>query len=346
MPVAKIKTAALALLSLLVCFSLSGCEQGQAERDARATQVAANSPLEARPTAYSADNFAPLGTFDSLSYISPPGVADFLNTGTIVDRQFLDLDGDHAPEALITLAYDNPAGGDPLLNMVVAKYYSNTVPSADLTVTPTPNSSRGIDLYGWAPLWPNYLLNTPTPLPTSGPTDTPLPTYTPRPTDTPKPTATATATPGGPSPTSIPPTATDTPMPTSQFSPTLGPTFTPTPTPTPKPTLTSAQLAAFVAIGQPLPLPLAQQGHPLTGGPAVFGLRYTSGGQYHLKLWAWQRDNASALKFNGQGNTLTSSQPINIVDLQNNGNYVVATSDTAGKLQVWRWNGQQFSPQP
>ncbi len=343
MPVIKIKTAPLALLFLLVCLSLSGCDQGQAERDARATQVAANSPLDAQPTAYSAANYAPLSSFESLNYISPPGAAAYLSPGTIVDRQFLDLDAANAPEALLTIAYDNPAGGDPLLNMVVAKYYSQTEVLSDTTVTPTPNSSRGIDLYGWAPLWPVYLLYTSTPEPTSGPADTPLPTYTTAPTSTPKPTATPTSTPGGPSPT---PTATDTPTPTPRFSPTLGPTYTPTPTDTPRPTLTSGQLAAFVAVGQPLPLPLAQQGHPLTGGAAVFGLRYTSGGQYHLKLWAWQHDTANPLKFNGLGDTLTSSQPINIVDLQSNGKYVVATNDAAGKLQVWRWDGQQFSLQP
>lgn len=343
MPVLKIKTASLALLLLLVGLSLSACDQGQAERDARATQVAASLPFNAQPTAYSAANYAPLGSFEPLDYISPPDTAAFLNTGTIVDRQFIALDGDNAPLALLTLAYDNPAGGDPLLNVVVVKYFSQTDTISDTTITPTPNSNRGFNLYGWAPLWPNYLLNTPTASPTGGATDTPLPTYTTAPTSTPKPTATSTATPGGPSPTNTP---TPTLTPTPRFSPTLGPTYTPTPTNTPRPTLTSGQLAAFTAVGQPLPLPSDQQGHPLTGGPAVFGLRYINGGQYHLKLWAWQNDNANPLKFNGQGETLTSSQPITIVDLQNNGKYAIATSDTAGKLQVWRWDGQQFSLQP
>ncbi len=342
MSVRKIKTPALALLLLLVGLSLSGCDQGQAERDARATQVAANSPLDAQPTAWSEANFAPISVFEPLNYISPPGAAAFLSTGTVVDRQFLALDSGNAPQVLLTLAYDNPAGGDPLLNVVVAKYYSQT-DTSDMTVTPTPNSNRGFDLNGWAPLWPTYLLDTATPQPTDGPSDTPLPTYTTAPTSTPRPTATVTDTPGGPSPT---PTATPTLTPTPRFSPTLGPTYTPTPTDTPRPTLTSEQLATFVAVGQPLPLSLAQQGHPLTGGPAVFGLRYTSGGQYHLKLWAWQGDNANPLKFNGLGDTLTSRQPINIVDLQSNGKYAVTTSDTAGKLQVWRWDGQQFSLQP
>ncbi len=343
MPVIKIKPAALALLLLIVVISLSGCDQGQAERDARATYVAANSPLDAQPTVYSAANYAPLSSFEPLNYISPPGATAFLSTGTIVDRQFVALDRGNAPQVLLTIAYDNPAGGDPLLNMVVAKYFSQTEVLSDTTVTPTPNSALGFDLYGWAPLWPTYLLNTPTAQPTGGPSDTPLPTYTTAPTYTPKPTATATATAGGPSPT---PTPTDTLTPTPRFSPTLGPTYTPTPTDTPRPTLTSGQLAVFVAVGQPLPLPLEQQGHPLTGGPAVFGLRYTSGGQYHLKLWAWQNDNANPLKFNGQGEALSSSQQISIVDLQSNGKYAITTNDAAGKLQIWRWDGQQFSLQP
>ncbi len=346
-------------LALSLALLLGGCDVRDQQQEARDAATLNTSPLLVRPTAYSEAAFRPLLEFDPLNYLLPPRLVSYLPSGKLEASSFADLDGNGAPEVIHTSSFLNPGGDERLLQVQVIAYY-----------TPT----EGGGLSGWLPVWPSASRELLTPEPQ--PSDTPAPpTGTTAASATASRTASATASrtatltatasrtsevsstaelSGTTATATATSTRTATPQPPTPYY-TAIPTDTPTAEPTASPPmlvtaspflpLTVAQRAVFGAVGIAEPLDYSVQGAKLLAdGRAVFGLRWhtKADGKHHLKLWAWQNNDATALKFAGAGD-LASATQIEIADPFADGHYTLTTSDDAGKLQAWRWDGQQFN---
>lgn len=305
------------LAGLCLVLLLTGCDVSLKQQNREAT-VLTTSPLLARPTPYNEREFRPILEFDPLNFVLPPRPVAYLPSAQLEDSTFANLDGDPAPEVVHTISYNNPGSSDRLLQIQVIKYFTATE-----VLSATATAEAAVQAYqGWVPVWPPALVELLTP--------EAEPSVTPTSNATALPTVTGTP----------PATATDTAFPDDEQ-----PTATPLGTRTPTPPLTAAQLANFAAVGQVDPLPYEVQGLRLLGDQrATFGLRYrTQDGQHHLKMWAWDgQRTATPLKFAGQ-DQLASANQIALTDPLGDGRYAVVTTDAAGKLQNWRWDGQQFN---
>ncbi len=203
-------------------------------------------------------------------------------------------------------------------------YVSTSVPTQ---ITPTANawftlkagssSSIAIGDYN-APATPSPTPSvTLSPTPTSSTTPTPTETASPTPSGTSSPTPTESASPTPTSTLTPTPSGTSSPTPTETLSPTPSGTSSPTPTESPSPTPTATLTPTPSGTGAtPIPTP------------------YVTGGYLYL----WGQNAAGQLS---QDNTISSSNPLQILGNTSNWTQIAAGTNAGGAIKydgtLWTW---------